>query len=150
MPQSYTDLCYHLVWSTKNREPYISPELMPRLYDYIGGIVRGEKGTLLEVGGRPDHVHLLARLHPSIAVADLLRVVKTNSSKWLRETFPDHQRFAWQSGYGAFSVSRSRMDQVRQYIQNQEAHHRRVAFKDEFEQLLRKHGIEFDPEYIWA
>jgi REP element-mobilizing transposase RayT len=149
VPQSFTCLHYHLVWSTKHREPTITPDLRPRLYEYLGGIVRSEGGMLLTVGGVADHVHLLARLSQQTAVADLLRVAKANSTKWVHDTFPTSAGFGWQTGYGAFTVSYSQLDAVRHYIARQEEHHRTVTFQDEFREFLRRHGIEFDERYLW-
>jgi REP element-mobilizing transposase RayT len=142
-------LHYHLVFSTKHREPTITPTIRPRLYEYLGGLVRAEGGVLLNVGGMPDHVHLLARLSQTRAVADVLRVVKTNSSRWVRETFPDATGFGWQTGYGAFTVGHSTMNAVKRYVANQEVHHKTESFQDEFRRFLRAHEIEWDERYIW-
>jgi REP element-mobilizing transposase RayT len=116
--------------------------------NYIAGIIENEKGSLLAAGGTQDHVHLLVGLHPEKAVADVLRVVKTNSSRWVHENFPDQAKFGWQSGYEAFSVSRSNLDGVRRYIENQEEHHRKLSFEEEFKQFLDRHGIAHDPRYV--
>ncbi|MBN1511349.1 MAG: IS200/IS605 family transposase [Phycisphaerae bacterium] len=149
MGQTLTCLHYHIVFSTKNRLPQITDELRQRLYDYMGGIVKGERGLLFEAGGTQDHVHLLVSLPAQLSVADFLRLVKTNSSKWVHETFAHHRAFAWQSGYGAFSVSRSNDDSVRRYIEAQPEHHRRTTFQEEFLEFLRRHEIPFDERYIW-
>src|SRR5947207_2806077 len=146
MPQSFTCLHFHLIFSTKNRAASITPDLQPRLYDYIGGILRAEKSRLLAAGGMPDHVHLLCALSKELAVADSLRLIKANSSKWIHETFPQHQSFAWQ---GAFAVSYSHLDDVKQYIARQADHHRTKTFQEEFVAFLRKHDIEFDERYLW-
>jgi putative transposase len=114
-----------------------------------GGIIKNEKGALIAAGGTPDHVHLLAGSHPDKAVADIVRLIKANSSKWVHENFPPQSAFAWQAGYGAFSVSRSNLDEVRRYIENQDEHHRRVSFEEEFRQFLDRHGIAYDPRYLW-
>jgi putative transposase len=148
MPGSYTQLLYHFVFSTKERRPLIDASLKEPLYDYIGGIVRGMKHCdLLEIGGVADHVHMLVRLHPSIAVADALRVYKTNSSKWANE---QRQKgwFEWQEGYAAFTVSQSQVAVLRAYILNQEPHHRRRGFRSELITLLKKHGIKFEERYL--
>jgi len=145
---SFRCLRYHLVFSTKNRAPQINPEIQPRLYDYMGGIFKKENGQLVAAGGTADHVHLLASIHPSVSVADMLRKVKTNSSKWIHETFPQHKEFAWQEGYGGFSVSQSNVEQVRRYIEQQEEHHRRVTFEEEFVEFLERHGIPYDQRYL--
>jgi REP element-mobilizing transposase RayT len=149
MPASHTNLLYHIVFSTKERRPLITPALQAELYPYIGGIVRSERGILLDVGGMPDHVHLVARLRADVALADLVRLVKANSSKWANERRDLTDGFAWQTGYGAFTVSQSQLPTVRQYVQTQERHHRRKTFQEEFVALLKKHGIEYDERYLW-
>ncbi|WP_439630813.1 IS200/IS605 family transposase [Gemmata sp.] len=149
MPQSYTSLYYHLVFSTRNREATISPEIGPRLYDYFGGLVRAERGVLLAVGGVSDHVHLLVRLSQTRAIADVMRVIKANASKWVHETFPNTAGVWWQGGYGAFTVGKSAVDEVEAYIANQEAHHRGETFQTEFRGLLDEHGVEYDERYLW-
>ena len=148
MGNSFRCLRYHLVFSTKNRAPHIAPELRQRLYEYIGAIFKHENGQLLTAGGTADHVHLLASIHPSVSVADMLRKVKASSSKWIHEAFPEHRVFAWQEGYGAFSVSQSNVEQVRHYIEQQEEHHRRMTFEEEFVEFLERHGISYDEQYL--
>ena len=149
MPQSFTCLHYHLIFSTKKRLPSITPELQTRLYEYMGGIMRSEKSTLLAAGGMTDHVHLLCALSKELAVADALRLIKANSSKWIHETFPDHRSFAWQAGYSAFAVSYSHLDSVKRYIARQAEHHRRTTFQEEFLMFLQRHRIEFNERYLW-
>jgi len=149
MPSTFTNLLYHIVFSTKNRRPYISTELRNDLYSYTGGIIRDEKGTLLEIGGMPDHVHLLVRLPASLALSDALRLIKTNTAKWANERREAKSLFAWQTGYSAFTVSESQAETVRRYIQRQEQHHRKTTFKQELETLLRRNRIEFDRKYLW-
>ncbi len=119
------------------------------MYSYIGGIIRGEQGHLIEIGGVSDHIHVLAGLSPTIAVSDMLKRIKAKSSKWINEEKKATARFHWQSGYGAFTVSRSQVSVLRQYIQNQEIHHRERAFEDEFVSLLQRHGISYDPRYLF-
>ena len=116
MPQSFTCLHYHLIFSTKSRLPTISADLQTRLYDYLGGILRSEKSILLAAGGMPDHVHLLCSLSKELAVAEALRIIQANSSKWIHETFPEMHEFRWQAGYGAFAVSYSQIKTVKQYL----------------------------------
>jgi len=149
MPQSLTCLHSHIVFSTKNRQCLIADSLKQRLYDYMGGIIANEKGKLIAAGGIADHVHLLAQIHAQSAVADLVRRIKSNSSKWIHETFPMQSTFTWQVGYGAFAVSYSNLDQVRQYIERQAEHHRSISFKEEFIGFLTKHGVSYDERYLW-
>jgi REP element-mobilizing transposase RayT len=146
---SFTCLNYHLIFSTKHRQPLIGEEWQQRLFDYIGGIIRQQGGVLLAAGGMPDHVHLLAAISKSIAISDALRDIKANSSKWVHETFSDQAKFAWQSGYGAFSVSFSGLDPVRRYLAGQAEHHRVRTYQEEFLELLRRHEIEYDERYVW-
>jgi putative transposase len=150
LPQSFTCLHYHLIFSTKQRAPLITADLQPRLYDYIGGIIRGQDGCLLAAGGMPDHIHLLARLSKEMSVSEALRVIKANSSKWVHETFADQHAFAWQTGYAAFCVSYSGLESVKHYIASQAEHHRSVSFQDELRTFLRRHQIEFDEHYLWT
>ncbi|HEY1378762.1 MAG TPA: IS200/IS605 family transposase [Gemmataceae bacterium] len=148
MPQSFAALQAHIVFSTKNRVPGITPDLAPKLYGYIHGIV-AESGMLLAAGGVADHVHLLVTLGREMSVAELVRLIKCNSSGWIHKTFPAHREFAWQSGYGAFSVSRSHRDPVKRYIETQAEHHKTLSFQDEFRALLRRHGLEWDERHVW-
>ena len=147
MPQSYTSLHYHLIFSTKQRAPSIGADVAARLYSYLGGILANIGGTLVEAGGTADHVHLLAGLSPRVAVADALRVIKTNSSKWMHEEV-GRREFGWQDGYGAFAVSCSNLDRVRQYIRQQEEHHRRMSFAEELVAFLKRHKVTYDERYI--
>ncbi len=149
MPGTYSKILLHIVFSTKKRAQMITSDLQPRLHAYIGGIVRDEKGTLYEVGGTSDHVHLLVRWRTDASIADLLRNVKSRSSLWIHQTFPTQRAFAWQEGYGAFSVSESRAPAVRDYIANQERHHRTDTFEEEFVRLLKLHDVEYDERYLW-
>ena len=149
MPQSFTCLHYHIVFSTKDRRPTIAEDIRERIYKYIAGILNENKSRLIAVGGMPDHVHLLVSVSKELSISDVLRVIKTNSSKWVHESFPQHLAFAWQAGYGAFAVSFSNLDTVKRYIANQETHHRRVDFKTEFMTLLTRHEIEFEEKYLW-
>jgi REP element-mobilizing transposase RayT len=148
MPQSYTCLHYHLVFSTKNRVPAITPEREPRLWEYLAGIVRGQGGIPIQIGGIEDHVHLLVTLRQEPSVLDVLRDLKAGSSGWVHDTFPEIQDFWWQTGYGAFTVSHSNIEVVKAYIANQKEHHKKMSFTDEFRRLLVKHGIAFKEEYL--
>jgi putative transposase len=148
MAGTFSRLLYHVVFSTKSRTRFIEPRLRTELYPYMEGIIRRQGGWLLSLGGMPDHVHILLRLKPDFAIAELVRLVKGGSSKWVHEQKDLCPDFAWQSGYAAFSVSESKEGTVRSYIGKQEAHHRRTTFEDEIFSLLRKHGIEFDPAHV--
>ena len=148
MANTFSNLLYHVIFSTKSREPLISDAWRDDLHAYIGGILRAEQAVLLEAGSVADHVHLLVKARPAMAIADLTRLVKANSSKWINER-PDHAgRFAWQTGYSVFSVSESQVPAVRNYIRNQREHHRVKSYQEELTALLKKHGIEFDPRYL--
>ena len=149
MPQSYVKLIYHIVFSTKDREPLVTDANQTRLHEYIGGIVRGQGGIALAINGMADHIHLLARLRQDKALADVIRDLKANASGWMHKIFPDAQAFAWQNGYGAFTVSASQVEIVRRYIANQQAHHQKQSFEDEFVGMLKLNEIEFKPEYLW-
>src|SRR5438876_3733409 len=120
MPQSFSSLHFHVIFSIKGRIPLLRAELTPRLYEYFGGILRTKNAVLVAAGGMPDHVHLLCNLGRDLAVADAVRLLKSNSSKWLHETYPDLHTFAWQAGYAVFSVSYSNLGEVRRYIGDQE------------------------------
>jgi putative transposase len=150
MPHTYSKLLTHVVWSTKDRLATIAPEIRSDLHAYLGGIVREESGTAVAIGGTADHVHLLVEVPADRSVDVCVRVVKTNSSRWVHEKWPDRRAFAWQAGYGGFAVSASNANRVIQYIRAQEQHHRRIDYHDEFVALLRKHGIAFDEQYLWS
>jgi putative transposase len=149
MPSSWTQNYYHAVFGTHRREPLIDESLHERLYAFIGGIVRDLDGQLIAGNGMEDHTHLLVRYPPDLAHAVLLREVKARSSRWIHETFPPRHAFGWQRGYGGFTVSRSNVEEVEAYIRNQREHHRTMSFEDEFLKLLQKHGVEFDPRYVF-
>jgi len=149
MAHTYTDLLYHVVFSTKGRIPVVAEEIRSRLYAYIGGIVRQMAGDALQISGTTDHVHLLLHLPPTVAVANAVRDIKANSSGWVHGEWPTRRDFGWQTGYGAFTVSESRRGSVLEYIATQAEHHKAVSFKEEFRALLRRHKIAYDERYIW-
>ena len=149
MAHTYTQLLYHIVFNTKERAPFLDAELRPRMFAYLGGIVRELRGHALAVGGVGDHVHALISLPPNVSVSEVLRIVKANSSRWVHETWPQRSDFAWQTGYSAFTVSQLNRDAVLRYIAQQEEHHRTISFQDEVRQMLNRHGIEFDERYLW-
>lgn len=148
MATTFSNLLYHIVYSTKDRVPSIGGDLREPLYEYIGGIIRGERGILLEIGGVPDHVHLLAKFRTDIAASMMVQKIKGKSSGWVNERPSQTEHFEWQAGYGIFSVSESMVNKVRRYIRNQEEHHKKVSFKDELISLLKKNGIPYDERYL--
>ena len=149
MSQSYCSLLYHFVFSTKHREAIITPEIQEHLYGYLAGALKGEKCAPILIGGMPDHVHILTGLHQDCAPSAVLRSIKANSSKWLHRDFSAYRAFAWQAGYGGFTVSASQCDAVYRYIKRQESHHKVMTFQEEFIGMLKKHKIEYDERYIW-
>lgn len=148
MSDSYTNLLYHIVFSTKERRPLITPEYEIRLYDYIGGTLRRAGGISLELNGTADHIHLLAKLRPDRPLSDVLRDLKANATGWMHDVFPRLKHFSWQRGYGAFTVSQSNVQEVRNYIARQKDHHRRVSSRDELIQFLMVNGIEHDERFV--
>jgi REP element-mobilizing transposase RayT len=149
MAGTYTNLLFHIVFSTRDRAPLIVAQLRPELFNYIGGIIRAEGGALLEIGAMVDHIHLLVKVRAEQAVPEIVRLMKANSSKWLNEMPGRESRFEWQGGYGAFTVSESQLPLVRKYILSQEEHHRTKSFQEEFVEMLDRHGLKFDERYIW-
>ncbi len=148
MPGTYTQLLIHTVFSTKRRTPWITPEVADRLYPYIGGIIRAEGGALLDIGGVEDHVHLYLRWRADSSLSDLMRTVKSRSSRWMHDNFPALDDFAWQEGYSAFSVSKSQEEVVKKYIATQAEHHTREDFSSELLKLLRAHGVDFEERFV--
>jgi putative transposase len=138
----------HLIFSTRGRRPLIKPEFRPDLFAYLGGIVREMQATALIINGTADHVHMLVRIRPAQSAGEIVRVVKANSSKWVRAKW--NSDFAWQTGYGVFSVSESNLPAVKKYIAEQEEHHKKRSFQDEFLSFLKKHHVEYDERYIWG
>ncbi len=149
MPSSWTQNFYHLVFSTAHREPLIHSELHDRLYAFFGGIARDLSAQLIAGNGMPDHSHLLVRFPADMAPATLAREVKSRSSRWIHETFPGMGSFAWQRGYGGFTVSKSNVPEVEAYIRRQAEHHASMDFKREFLALLDKNEVEYDPRYVF-
>ncbi|MDP1835847.1 MAG: IS200/IS605 family transposase [Chlamydiales bacterium] len=149
MSQTFRSHRFHLVWSTKERRPWITDDIRNRLYEYIGGVVRNYGGKLLEAGGMPDHIHLLVELGVLDKHTYLIRDMKAHSSLWIHKTYENLSAFTWQKGYGSFSVSHSGVSKVKQYIINQETHHGNQSFEREFISLLEAHEIEYDPKYVW-
>jgi putative transposase len=141
------NLVVHLIFSTKGRRPLMTSEIRTDLFAYLGGIIREMHGTALIINGTADHVHVLARIRPVQSAAEVARVVKTNSSRWVREKW--NLNFAWQTGYGAFSVSESNVPAVSRYISTQEEHHRKRTFQEEYVAFLKKNKVPYDERCIW-
>jgi len=148
MSQSFTNLLYHIIFSTKDRRPIITIDNQPRLYEYIGGILRGMGGISLGINGAEDHVHVLAKLRPDRALSDVLRELKCNATGWMHNVFPRLRDFSWQRGYAAFTVSQSHVGQVQRYLARQKEHHHKVSFRDEFIRFLKANRIEYDDRYL--
>ena len=149
MPQSLSDVLLHLVFSTKNREPWLDAEIRPRMHAYLATIGRDNGSFVHRVGGVEDHVHMVATLPRTVTQADLLEEIKKHSSRWIKQIDSRYAAFSWQRGYGAFSVGRRQLDAVVRYVDNQEEHHRRVLFQNEYRDLLTRHEIEWDERYVW-
>jgi putative transposase len=149
MGHTYTNILTHVIFSTKDRLPYMTDDRRADVFAYIGGIVRELKGAALNVDGVADHVHVLVRLPAAMALAKAVEIMEANSSRWIHEHRVLHRTFAWQSGYAAFSVSESNVDAVAKYIGNQQEHHRRVTFQEELIALLERSHVHYDERYIW-
>jgi putative transposase len=149
MPNTYTNLVYHLVFSTKDRQPLIRDAFKEELFKILGALVKDKGGALLERGGIADHVHLVVRLKPHTSISELLQHVKANSSGWVNRRGDIQGRFEWQVGYAAFTVSESQLPAVREYVANQEKHHYGMSYKEELLALLKRHNIEYDERYLW-
>jgi len=149
MPGTYSQILLHIIFSTKHREAWITPDIAERMYPYVGGIIRTENGVMYDIGGVEDHVHVYLRWRPDGSLSDLMRTVKARSSKWVHETFPTLGGFAWQEGYSAFSVSKSQEEAVKKYIAGQAEHHKKEDFKSELLRLLRAHSVEFEEKYVF-
>jgi len=149
MAHTYTSLFYHLVFSTKGREPWLHEDIRERVWAYLGGIARENEMTTLCAGGMADHAHLLISAKPTIAVSRMLQVLKGGSSLWIHETFPRLRSFRWQDRYGAFTVSKDSVPAVIEYIRNQKEHHRARTFQEEYLAFLKRYEIEYDERYLW-
>lgn len=149
MGQSLANIYVHLIFSTKHRQPLITESVEGKLHAYLGGICRGLECPPIKVGGWRDHVHILCRLSKKISLIKLLEDVKSDSSKWMKTNGDDYQKFYWQNGYGAFSVSPTEVSAVVEYIANQKKHHAQVSFQDEYRGFLKEYEIEYDERYVW-
>ncbi len=149
MPQSLSKVILHVIFSTKNREPWLGSDVRPRMHAYIATVCRDLGAELVRVGGVADHVHIVTTLPRTVSQAQLVEQIKKASSKWIKAPDARYRGFFWQRGYGAFSVSPSQLDAVLQYIDSQQEHHRTRTFQEEYRELLRKHGVDFDERYVW-
>jgi REP element-mobilizing transposase RayT len=149
MGHTYTNLLTHIIFSTKDRLPYLRNDRRDDVVAYLGGIVRELKGAAINVNGVADHVHALVRLPAALSVAKAVEIIKANSSRWIHEHRVLHRTFAWQTGYAAFSVSESNADGVSAYITSQPEHHRRITFQEELVTLLKRSRIDYDERYLW-
>ena len=149
MPQSLVKNYVHIVFSTKHRVPLISKEIEEELFSYLGGICKNLECNPIQIGGHKDHIHIFCLLSKKIALMDLIEKVKTNSSKWIKTKGKEFENFYWQNGYGAFSVNPTEIEIVKNYILNQEEHHKKKTFQEEFLAFLKKYDVEYDERYVW-
>ena len=149
MPQSLVKNYVHLTFSTKYRYPFIDSEIVPELHNYLGGICKNLECYPVKIGGHKDHVHILCLLSRKIALMKLIEELKAYSSKWIKTKSDKYQNFYWQKGYGGFSVNPAELDSVTEYILNQEKHHLRKSYKDEYLAFLIEYGIDYDERYVW-
>ena len=150
MPQSLAQVYLHIVFSTKNRVPFLKDKkLQEETHAYLSGICKNLDSPSLLIGGTTDHIHILCSFSRKNTISDLLRELKRDSSKWIKTKIPSPSKFYWQQGYGAFSIGPSHIGPLKKYIDNQEEHHRKETFQDEFRRLLRKYRIDYDERYVW-
>jgi putative transposase len=150
MPQSHARVVLHIVFSTKNRVPFLkNAGVRERLHAYMAGVLNKISCEVILINGTDDHVHILCNQSRTITIANLIKEAKVSPSEWMKELGPQYRNFFWQGGYAAFSVSESNVEKVRAYISSQEEHHRKVSFQDEFRALCKKHGLQIDEKYVW-
>jgi len=149
MADTYTKIYVHVVFTVQGRQNLISKQHKDELYKYITGIIQNKKQKMIMINGMPDHIHILIGIKPDIALSDLIRDVKANASSFINEKRWVMGKFSWQEGFGAFSYSHSQLDSVANYIKNQEKHHTRKTFREEYLELLKKFDVEYDPKYIF-
>lgn len=150
MANTYSHCYNHIVFSTKNRAEFITPDIEERVWAYIGGICRKHNLAAIQVGGIETHIHALTSSPPSISPSQIAQWIKGASSHWIHQEFPQLSNFAWQDGFGVFSVCKSHADKVVEYIKNQRKHHEKRRFEDEYVELLRLHGIDYDERYLFG
>jgi putative transposase len=149
MPSTFTNLNYHIIFSTKKRQPFLSTKIRKRLFSYIQGIAKKHHFKILSINAIEDHIHILLSIKTTVPLSKVVQVIKGNSSKWIHNTFKELTYFSWQEGYGAFTVSYSLVDVVRKYIKYQEEHHKNINFEIEYKMFLSKHDINFDNKYVF-
>lgn len=150
MANTYTALFYHIVFSTKHRAPSVRPEMEERVWEYVGGIARHHQMTALQVGGIEDHLHVLVMAPATLSPSEIAKRLKSDSSRWIHEEFPELRDFGWQDGYGAFTVSKANVPGVVGYIQNQRMHHQKQSFQEEYLDFLKRAGVDYDERYLWG
>jgi putative transposase len=149
MAQSLANILIHIIFSTKKRQSLILPEIIQELYSYMVGVARSHNSQVHEIGGIEDHVHLLVSLPRTLPLSKLIEEIKKSSSKWVKTKGSLYTEFAWQNGYGAFSIGQSAYDDLRKYIQTQKDHHKNISFQDEYRAFLKKYHISYDEKYVW-
>ena len=149
MAQTLVSLTVHVIFSTKNREPLITPEIEPELFAYIGGILNSNESRLLDAGGTADHVHVLISQSKNLALSSLMKDIEKDSSSWIKTKGGEFRNFHWQDGYGGFSLRKADVLALKQYIAGQKAHHRKRSFREELIQFLDEYGVEYDERYLW-
>jgi putative transposase len=149
MPQSLSKVVLHIIFSTRDRHPWLDADVQPRMHAYLATLCRDAGAEAFLVGGVADHVHLVTTLPRTLSQADMLEGLKKKSSKWIKGLASGYRHFYWQRGYGAFSVSPSQIDALLVYVQNQQEHHRTRTFQEEYREFLRKHGVAYDERYVW-
>jgi len=149
MPQSLSSVLIHLVFSTKNRQPLITPAIEPELFKYLATELRNMDCPSLAINGTTDHVHILFALSRTMTIANVVKSIKGSTSRWIKPRSPELRSFEWQAGYGAFSIGRSQVEQVKRYLARQKVHHRKLSFQDEFRALLLKYEVPYDEKYVW-
>jgi putative transposase len=150
MANTFTSLHFHLTFSTKRRERWFSKEIDERLWGYLGGIAKNHGVVPHAIGGADEHIHVALSMPAKLSISECVQFLKGNSSKWIHEVFPKMRGFAWQDGFGAFSVSKSVLPDVIEYVNRQREHHAKMTFEEEFIALLTKHEVEYDERYVWG
>ena len=149
MPQSLSKVIIHVIFSTKEREPWLHREVRPRMHAYLATICRDLNAEAFHVGGVADHVHVVTTLPRTLSQAEMVETLKKTSSKWIKALDPKYRAFYWQRGYGAFSVSPNQLEVAIKYVKNQDEHHRTRSFQEEYREFLSRYGVEFDERYVW-